>query len=114
MPRLAGVNWEKANPASPSTTLESSHCSGGVTNPSPQSGTRSPHVALQVAVFGVPDEKYGEEICVWIQPREGTTLTADEVRAWVKKGMAHYKVPGIGLALIERGEITARGSSAGA
>jgi fatty-acyl-CoA synthase len=47
----------------------------------------------QAAVFGVPDPKYGEEVCVWVQPRPGQTATADDIRAFCKENVAHYKVP---------------------
>jgi fatty-acyl-CoA synthase len=47
----------------------------------------------QVAAFGVPDPKYGEELCVWVQLRPGHTATADDIRAFCKENVAHYKVP---------------------
>jgi len=46
-----------------------------------------------VAVFGVPDDRYGEEICAWIKIRAGETLTAEEVREFCSDQIAHYKVP---------------------
>jgi fatty-acyl-CoA synthase len=46
-----------------------------------------------VQVFGVPDEKYGEEVCAWIVVRPGETLTEDEVREYCRGQIAHYKVP---------------------
>jgi fatty-acyl-CoA synthase len=48
---------------------------------------------LDVQVFGVPDPKYGEELCAWIRPRAGETLTAEEVREFCRDQIAHYKVP---------------------
>ena len=52
------------------------------------------HPAIQdVQVFGVPDDRYGEELCAWIRAREGQALTADDVRAFCKDQIAHYKVP---------------------
>jgi fatty-acyl-CoA synthase len=48
---------------------------------------------VDVAVFGVPDERYGEELCAWIQVREGQTVTEEEIRAFCKGRIAHYKVP---------------------
>ena len=46
-----------------------------------------------VQVFGVPDAKYGEEICAWIVPKPGVTCTAEEVRDFCRDQIAHYKVP---------------------
>jgi len=46
-----------------------------------------------VQVIGVPDPKYGEEICAWIQLRAGAAATEDEIRAFCKGQIAHYKVP---------------------
>jgi fatty-acyl-CoA synthase len=52
------------------------------------------HPAIQSAqVFGVPDVKYGEEVCTWILLRQGTELTAEDVRAHCRRYMAHYKIP---------------------
>jgi len=52
------------------------------------------HPKIQdVQVFGVLDERYGEELCAWIKPRAGETLTADEVRDFCRDQIAHYKVP---------------------
>jgi fatty-acyl-CoA synthase len=52
------------------------------------------HPAIQdVQVFGVPDQRYGEEICAWIKLRPGTVLTAEGVREFCKDQIAHYKVP---------------------
>jgi len=48
---------------------------------------------LEVQVFGVPDEKYGEEICTWIVLKPGESLTEEEVKAFCKGQIAHYKVP---------------------
>ena len=46
-----------------------------------------------VQVFGVPDEKYGEEICAWITLNDGANLTEDGVKDYCKGQIAHYKVP---------------------
>jgi len=48
---------------------------------------------VDVQGVGVPDEKYGEELCVWVVPRSGATLNEDEVRAYCRGRIAHYKVP---------------------
>jgi len=44
-------------------------------------------------VIGVPDRKMGEEICVWIQLREGESSTEEEIKEWCKGRIAHYKIP---------------------
>ena len=46
-----------------------------------------------VSVFGVPDERYGEEICAWIKLRAGEKMRAEEVRAFCEGQIAHYKIP---------------------
>jgi fatty-acyl-CoA synthase len=47
-----------------------------------------------VQVIGVPDQKYGEELCAWIRMRDGATpLDADAVRAFANGKLAHYKIP---------------------
>jgi fatty-acyl-CoA synthase len=52
------------------------------------------HPAIEdVQVIGVPDQKYGEELCAWVKQRPGATLTADEVRAYCQGKIAHYKIP---------------------
>jgi fatty-acyl-CoA synthase len=52
------------------------------------------HPAIEdVQVIGVPDQKYGEELCAWVKLRPGAGLTADEVRAYCQGKIAHYKIP---------------------
>ena len=52
------------------------------------------HPAIEdVQVIGVPDEKYGEELCAWVKVRPGAELTAEDVRAFCVGKIAHYKIP---------------------
>ncbi|WJF90360.1 AMP-binding protein [Paraburkholderia bonniea] len=52
------------------------------------------HPKIQsVQVFGVPDPKYGEEVCAWIVLRPGEQASADEIREFCRDQIAHYKVP---------------------
>ena len=46
-----------------------------------------------VQVVGVPDVRYGEELCAWVIIKPGMELVEDEVRAFCKGQIAHYKVP---------------------
>ena len=47
----------------------------------------------EVAVIGVPDAYYGEEIMAWIKPHKGESLGEEEVRNFCKTNLAHFKVP---------------------
>jgi len=51
-----------------------------------------PKVA-DVQVVGVPDARYGEELCAWVRLREGETASEDEIREFCQGRLAHYKVP---------------------
>jgi fatty-acyl-CoA synthase len=51
-----------------------------------------PKVA-QVAVFGVPDEFFGEEVMAWIQLRAGQAATEDEIKSFCQDEIAHFKIP---------------------
>ncbi|MCA8243471.1 AMP-binding protein [Burkholderia sp. AU32262] len=52
------------------------------------------HPKIQSAqVFGVPDAKYGEELCAWIVLRPDEQMTEDDVRAFCQGQIAHYKIP---------------------
>jgi fatty-acyl-CoA synthase len=46
-----------------------------------------------VQVVGVPDERYGEEICAWVKTREGAEIDEQAVRDFCQGKIAHYKVP---------------------
>jgi fatty-acyl-CoA synthase len=46
-----------------------------------------------VQVVGVPDAKYGEELCAWVKPRPGTSLTEEDVRDYCRGKLAHFKIP---------------------
>ncbi len=47
----------------------------------------------QAEIIGVPDQKYGEQVCAWIKLREGETATAEEIREFCKDKIAHFKIP---------------------
>ena len=52
------------------------------------------HPAIaDVQAFGVPDRRYGEELCVWIRRREGAALREEDVVAFCRASIAHYKIP---------------------
>ena len=52
------------------------------------------HPKIQdVQLFGVPDPRFGEELCAWVVLRAGETMTEDELREFCRDQIAHYKVP---------------------
>jgi fatty-acyl-CoA synthase len=48
---------------------------------------------VDAQVIGVPDTKYGEQLCAWVRLRDGASLDAETLRAWCQGKLAHYKVP---------------------
>ena len=48
---------------------------------------------LQVQVFGVPDLKYGEELCAWIVLKPGEEAAEAEIRGFCEGQIAHLKIP---------------------
>jgi fatty-acyl-CoA synthase len=46
-----------------------------------------------VQVFGVPDPKYGEEVCAWIVLKPGEQASEAEIKDFCREQIAHYKVP---------------------
>jgi fatty-acyl-CoA synthase len=61
-----------------------------------------------VQVIGVPDPKYGEEICAWVRVRDGHTLTLEDVREFCQGRIAHYKIPRY-LELVDEFPMTVTG-----
>ena len=47
----------------------------------------------EAQVIGLPDLKYGEEVCAWVRLREGQCATEDEIRAFCRSQIATYKIP---------------------
>jgi len=47
----------------------------------------------EVEVFGVPDPRWGEEVCAWIKLHPGEQSSSEEIRAFCKDRIAHYKIP---------------------
>ena len=53
-----------------------------------------PHPDIREAqVFGIPDRRFGEQVCAWVVPREGAGLTPEDVVGFCAGRIAHYKVP---------------------
>lgn len=47
----------------------------------------------QAQVFGLPDARYGESVCAWLVLQPGCRLSAEQVQAYCRGRIAHYKVP---------------------
>ncbi len=53
---------------------------------------RHPKVS-EVQVVGVPDDRMGEELCAWIRLKPGESATAEDILAFCRGQIAHYKIP---------------------
>ena len=61
-----------------------------------------------VAVFGVPDQRFGEAVAVWIKLRDGESATEAEIRAFCEGQIAHYKIPAY-IRFVENFPLTVTG-----
>ena len=69
------------------------------------------HPKVQGAqVVGVPDKRYGEELCAWLIVKPDMTLTEEEVREFCKGQIAHYKVPKY-IRFVEEFQMTVTGKA---
>ena len=50
---------------------------------------------VEAQVFGIPDERYGEIVCAWVQQREGSNLTEAGVKDYCADQITHFKVPSL-------------------
>ena len=52
------------------------------------------HPKIEAAqVVGVPDPKYGEELCAWVKLKPGANASAEDVQSFCRGQIAHYKIP---------------------
>lgn len=52
------------------------------------------HPGIQdVQIFGLPDKKYGEKVCAWVQLKQGIQLDEQEIHDFCRDRIAHFKIP---------------------
>jgi acyl-CoA synthetase (AMP-forming)/AMP-acid ligase II len=68
---------------------------------------RHPKIAA-VQVFGVPDQRYGEQLCAWVVQRPGAECTEQELRIFCEQNIAHFKVPRY-IRMVEELPVTVTG-----
>ncbi len=67
------------------------------------------HPGIQeVQVFGIPDERYGEIVCAWIQLKQNESLSEEEVKAYCRDQITHFKVPAL-VRFVEEFPMTVTG-----
>ena len=49
----------------------------------------------EVQVFGIPDERYGEIVCAWVQLKQNATLNEESVKSFCRDQITHFKVPSL-------------------
>ncbi|KAF8954443.1 Fatty-acid-CoA ligase [Entomortierella lignicola] len=59
-----------------------------------------------VSVIGVPDKKFGEQVCAWVTVKKGHNVTLDDIQKFCENKIAHYKIPKY-LIVVEPHEIPA-------
>lgn len=62
----------------------------------------------EVQVFGIPDAKYGEIVCAWVQVRSGAQLEQEAVRAFCRDQITHFKVPSL-IRMVDEFPMTVTG-----
>ena len=45
------------------------------------------------AVFGIPDDKFGEQVCLWLKAKDNRDIDEPQIRAYLKDQLAYFKVP---------------------
>src|SRR5205807_1456628 len=53
----------------------------------------SHEAVADAAVFGVPDEDFGQRLAAFVVPKPGTSVSEDDLKPFVKERLARYKVP---------------------
>ncbi len=68
---------------------------------------RHPDIS-EVQVFGIPDEKFGEEVCAWVVASPNKEISVDAVRSYCEGQIAHFKIPKH-IAIVEELPMTITG-----
>jgi fatty-acyl-CoA synthase len=65
---------------------------------------------LQVQIFGVPDSRFGEELCAWVIPVEGSSIAEADIRRFCEGKISHQKIPKY-VRMVEEIPMTASGKA---
>ena len=69
------------------------------------------HPAVQdVQVFGIPHEKYGEQVCAWVKLQDGSSLNEESLRDFCRDQITHFKVPAV-IRFVEEYPMTVTGKA---
>ena len=60
------------------------------------------------AVFGIPDNKYGEQVCLWLKVKEGRMMSEQQIREYLKAHLAYFKIP-VHISIVEDYPMTVTG-----
>ncbi|NIB38636.1 AMP-binding protein [Pseudomaricurvus alkylphenolicus] len=65
---------------------------------------------LDVQVFGIPDQRFGERVCAWIQLQTGADVSEQDIKLYCRDQITHFKIPAL-IRFVESFPMTITGKA---